>query len=106
MISRINVATINGVEIEYDPGKSEKNVSDRGISFELVSGFDFDTALIVQDTRHDYGEPRYQALGYIDSRLYALVFTTRDQVVRVISLRKANLREVKGYEQKTKSRTD
>ena len=98
-----NVATINSMKIEYDPVKCEKNISDRGLSFELASGFDFATALVIEATRHAYGEPRYQALGYIGNRLYALVFTPRGQVVRVISLRKAIPREVKSYEKNTKS---
>lgn len=46
-----------------------------------------------------YPEVRYCALGYINSRLYALVFTETALGIRVISLRKANKREVKKYEQ-------
>lgn len=103
MIVGFIVVTINNMKVEYDPVKSEKNISDRGFSFELATGFGFDTALIVEDTRQDYGEQRYQALGHIDNRLYALVFTPRGTVVRVISLRKANAREVKSYEKNTKS---
>ncbi|WP_407661989.1 BrnT family toxin [Moraxella pluranimalium] len=46
-----------------------------------------------------YPEVGYCALGYINSRLYALVFTETALGIRVISLRKANRREVKKYEQ-------
>jgi uncharacterized DUF497 family protein len=35
--------------------------------------------------------------GYIDERLYALVFTPRGDAVHVISFRKANGREIKRY---------
>jgi len=38
------------------------------------------------------------AAGLIDARLHVLVFTPRDGKVHVISLREANLREVKRYE--------
>jgi uncharacterized DUF497 family protein len=91
------------MEIEYDLAKDEKNRRDRGLSFKLAHGFDFDSALIVEDTRNDYGEPRYLALGYIGNRLHALVFTPREAALRIISLRKANSKEIKRYEQNTKS---
>jgi uncharacterized DUF497 family protein len=70
----------------------------RGIPFELAAVFEWDSALIVEDERKDYGERRFQALGRIEGRLYMLVFTPRKGKVHVISLRKANEREVKRYE--------
>lgn len=50
-------------------------------------------------TLHRYGEARFIALGYIVDRLYSMVFTVRGDMLRVISLRKANKREVKRYDQ-------
>ncbi|MEM6728351.1 MAG: BrnT family toxin [Pseudomonadota bacterium] len=67
------------------------------MGFEVIAGFDWQAARIRQDTRRDYGEPRYQALGMIDQRLYLCVFTLRDGQRRIISLRKANRREVRSY---------
>lgn len=87
------------MKIEFDPEKNEKNIRDRGINFELAADFDLATAKIWPDTRRDYGEARYIALGYIGERLHSLVFTVRNDIVRVISLRKANQREVRSYEQ-------
>jgi len=86
------------VKIEFDPAKNAKNILERGISFELAAEFDLATAKIWADTRKDYGEERFIALGYIGERLFSLVFTVRGEVLRVISLRKANSREVKNYE--------
>jgi uncharacterized DUF497 family protein len=60
--------------------------------------FEWDSALIVEDIRKDYGERRFQALGLIEGRLHVLVFTPRAGKTHVISLRKANKREVKRYE--------
>ena len=85
------------MKIEYDEAKNQNNINDRGISFELANDFDFSSALIVKDTRKDYQESRFFSLGYIARRLYALVFTPRNESIRVISLRKANSREVKKY---------
>ena len=53
--------------------------------------------MIVEDTRRDYGEPRYRVFGYIGDRLYAAVFTPRGDGLHVMSLRKANNREVKRH---------
>ncbi len=91
------------MEITFDQAKNEKNIRERGLSFEQASDFDFLTALIVVDTRHDYGEVRFRALGWLNSRLYALVFAQNAEGVRIISFRKANKREVKQYEQETQS---
>jgi uncharacterized DUF497 family protein len=62
-----------------------------------------ETAKIWQDTRKDYGEERFIALGYIEKRLFSMVFTVRGDVLRIISLRKANNREVLDYEKYTQS---
>ena len=99
----INVATIMIMEIEFDPEKNARNVRDRGISFDQAQEFDWDSALVWSDTRQDYGEERFIALGLIGERLHSLVFTVRGNAVRVISLRKANRREELGYEQENKS---
>jgi len=86
------------MKIEFDPAKNAKNILERRINFELAAEFDLATAKIWSDTRKDYGEERFIALGYIGKRLFSLVFTVRGDVLRVISLRKANNREVKSYE--------
>ena len=84
--------------ISFDPAKNQRNIVARGISFERAAAFEWDTALIAEDTRRDYGERRFQALGVIEGRLHVLVFTPRAGKTHVISLRKANQREVKRYE--------
>lgn len=64
-----------------------------GIDFADADRLDFATTLIKPDTRHDHGEPRFRALAMLDGRLHAVVFTPRDGVLRLISLRYANARE-------------
>jgi uncharacterized DUF497 family protein len=89
----ICVGTINFVSLSYDLTKSERNEALRGLPFSLAEHFDWTTALVVEDTRKDYAERRYQALGLIDGQLHMLVFTPRRGTVHVISLRRANRRE-------------
>ena len=76
--------------VTCDPSKSERNEAERGLAFSLAEEFDWGTALIVEDTRKDYDERRYQALGMIGEYLHMLVFTPRDGAVHVISLRRVN----------------
>jgi uncharacterized DUF497 family protein len=91
------------MEITYDPAKNEANIRNRGLSFELVIDFDFQTAIIWIDARKTYPEVRISALGLLVGRVHALVFTETTNGIRVISFRKANKREVKRYEQETQS---
>ena len=76
--------------------------AERGISFSTAEHFEWNTALVAEDLRRDYGEQRFQALGLIAGRLHAMVFTPRMGKVHVISLRKANSRETRRYEAQTK----
>jgi uncharacterized protein len=85
------------MQLSFDPDKNERNIQERGLAFTLAADLDWATALIDEDTRLDYGERRFRALGCIGERLYALIFTPREDLVHVISLRKANAREVKHY---------
>lgn len=75
------------MDISFDAAKNAPNIATRGISFEQALAFEWDSALIVKDTRRDYGERRFQALGLIAERL---VFTLRSGKAHVINLRKAN----------------
>ena len=54
--------------------------------------------LVRRDIRHSYGEERFQLTGRIEGRLFIVVYTPRARVIRIISARKANQREVKHYE--------
>jgi uncharacterized DUF497 family protein len=90
------------VEISYDDAKNERNIRERGLSFERAVEFNFQTAQIAQDLRHPYPERRYLALGFVGVRLHMLVFAETATGIRVISFRKANKREVKRYEKATR----
>lgn len=93
----IVVGTITPMRVTFDPTKSERNEQERGIPFSAADEFDWSTALAAEDSRRDYGERRFQAIGFIGERLHVLVFTPRGQGVHVISLRRANGRERKRY---------
>jgi uncharacterized protein len=85
------------MEVEFDAAKDAVNRAKHGVSLSAAERFDFDTALTGIDDRFDYGETREIAIGWLDSRLFYLVYTMRGDVVRVISLRPANKRESERY---------
>lgn len=87
---------------EWDETKRIINLQKHGVDFEEVYRFDWDTAITRQDDRQNYGEIRVKAKGFIGGRLHELVFNIRGGNIRIIGLRKANQREVKEYEQKTR----
>ncbi len=87
------------MELEFDREKSRVNVARRGISFDRVADLDWSSTVVWKDDRKDYGEERFSLLGLLDGRVHALTYCIRDDVVRVISFRKANAREVQRYEE-------
>lgn len=86
------------MEYEWDEIKHERNIAKHGVSFEDVALFEWSQALIIEDDRHDYAEVRYAAYGFIKGRLHVCVYTHRGDCRRIISLRKANGKEVILYE--------
>jgi uncharacterized protein len=85
------------MRISYDSAKNQRNVRDRGLSFDSAAEFDFEGALYAVDKRQDYGETRYVAVGMLGVRLHVLCFAEAPDGIRVISFRKANVREVNRY---------
>lgn len=77
-----------------DQAKNQRNIEERGLSFDQVVDFKFESALVQVDARFDYSETRYVALGFLHGRLHVLCFAETPDGIRVISFRKANSREV------------
>jgi len=85
------------VSYEWDVAKRKTNLVRHGIDFAAIEFFEWEAATIFEDRRKDYNEKRMVAYGYIKGRLVAVVYTERKTTRRIISLRKANSREVKRY---------
>ena len=99
--------TIKTIEISFDPAKNEANIRERGLPFSLVKEeFDWASAQVIEDRRRPYGERRYRAFGLIGMRLHAVIYTPRATGIHIISLRKANRREVRRYGEKAESVSD
>lgn len=90
--------------VEWDPRKAETNLRKHGIGFE-VAMFVFDDPLIYEVEEGDaYGEARYGAVGEVRGRLLFVAYTTYaengEEVVRLISARKATAQEHRAYYRK------
>jgi uncharacterized DUF497 family protein len=87
------------MQIEFDPDKDRVNQAKHGVSLVVAVDLDWDAALVWVDDRFEYSETRMIALAPKTQILYYVAFVDRGEVRRVISLRRANRREVKHYVQ-------
>lgn len=85
------------MRIEYDPEKDISNTKKHGVSLAMARDLEWDDALVWIDERFEYGEVRMIALAPITETLYYVAFVDRGVKRRIISLRRANRREVKYY---------
>lgn len=85
------------MNISFDATKDAANLAKHGVSLRLAAELEWGSALTWPDTRRAYGEPRQCGIGYIGLRLFFVAFVDRAEGRRVISLRKANSREVNRY---------
>jgi uncharacterized protein len=86
------------MRITFDPVKNARNVAERGLPFQLVADLEWETAVIREDCRRDYGERRMRVSAFLGSRLHLAIVTYREDAVHVISFRKANKKELRAYE--------
>jgi uncharacterized DUF497 family protein len=89
------------VHITFDPAKDTANFAKHGMSLALAAQMEWDSAVVWPDARRVYDEPRQCGIGYIGPRLFFVAFVDRavgtQTQRRIISLRKANSREVIRY---------
>jgi uncharacterized protein len=92
--------------MEWDAEKYAQNRRKHGVGLGDARFLDWEERRDVADTRRAYGEDRVVAYCYIGDRLYACVYTIRNDAVRIISLRKANKRETRDYGSETENTSD
>ena len=85
------------MRIEFDPTKDAVNHEKHGYSLSLAGELDWETAWVWVDDRFNYQETRLVALVLQGDMLFYVAYVERNDVRRIISLRRANRREVKHY---------
>lgn len=83
---------------QWDEAKSAANEAKHGISFLQAAQIFRGLILKTEDTRRDYGETRYVALGAFDGVVLRVVFTERDGDIRIISAWRASKHDRKTYQ--------
>ena len=89
------------MEITFDQAKDKSNMARHGVSLADAVKLDWHSVMVKPDTRRDYHELREIGYGVIEDRLYCVVIVQRGTAFHIISLRKANSREVKEYVEQT-----
>ena len=85
------------VRYVFDPAKDAINRTKHGVPLALAEILLAGSHATTTDDRFDYGEVRQIAVGLINDRFFVCVYVDRHAKRRVISLRKANKREVKRH---------
>ncbi len=81
---------------EWDEAKRLDNIQKHGVDFTAVRRFHWPTSTRDRSVRQ--GEERFLSLGYVGDRVHAVVYVRRGGNIRIISMRKANPREVERYD--------
>ncbi len=92
------------MQYEWDENKRAGNLEKHGIDFRDAASFFDSDVICFEDNRQVYEEMRFIALGKIEGRLIVTAYTWRNRNIRILSMRKANAREGKLYEEYIKNR--
>ena len=93
------------MKFEWDENKNEANMRKHEIDFKDIPEI-FDGPMIINfDDRVDYNEDRYIGIGVLRSIISVVIFVEKgENVIRIISARKANKNESKTFEKEIKNR--
>jgi uncharacterized protein len=91
------------MRIEFDYAKNRTNLQKHGVTLAAAERLEWDELQAIEDASQDYGEQRMIGYAPMGSRLYCVVYVDRGaDRRRIISLRKANQREVDRYVQENR----
>jgi hypothetical protein len=82
------------MEISFDEAKRQLTLEIRGLDFRDAARFFAAPYVEYEDDRFNYGERRFIALGHLDGRSVAIIWTPRGKTRRIISMRHAHAEEI------------
>jgi len=86
------------VEFEWDEAKAESNLHKHGVPFPFAARAFLDPERIEHvDDREEYGETRWITVGLVDEFEIIVVYTLREERIRILSARKADRNEREAY---------
>ena len=85
------------MQFEWDEKKRRANLAKHGIDFADLAPLFSGLTITVLDDRYDYGEFRFITLGLLNGIVMTVAHTETDEVIRIISARKATRYEEESY---------
>jgi uncharacterized DUF497 family protein len=85
---------------EWDEAKNRSNFTKHGLDFADAELVFAGPCVTFVDSRFDYGEERFITLGLLVGRLVTIAHAPRGEATRIVSMRKANRREQKIYQER------
>ena len=85
------------MQYEWDEAKRLSNIQKHGIDFLGIEKVFAGQTITILDDRIDYGEPRFVTVGLLQDRVVVIAHTETDEVIRIISIRKATKNEEISY---------
>ncbi len=85
------------MEFEWDEAKRRLNLKKHGIDFIHAEQVFEGGTITILDDRFDYGEERFVTFGLLEGRVVAIAHMETDEVIRLISVRKATKHEENNY---------
>lgn len=90
------------LSFEWDDKKAAENYAKHGVSFQFVTrAFKDPFAIERIDDRHDYDEERFILIGTAEDVVLFVVYTEREERIRLISARRATKQEYEDYVKQT-----
>ncbi|HEX8160380.1 MAG TPA: BrnT family toxin [Pyrinomonadaceae bacterium] len=87
------------MKFEWDEAKNKENIRKHELDFADAWEIFAAPMLAALDAREDYGEDRWIGIGFLRNFIAVVTYAEREEVIRVISLRKALKHERTRFEQ-------
>ena len=93
-----NLVMVSSRDFDWDDGKAASNLAKHGVPFPYATRVFQDAGMIdIDASRAGDDEVRKKAIGVIEGRIFAVVFTEREGATRIISARRCNAKEARLY---------
>lgn len=88
------------MDVIWDPAKAEANLRKHGVHFSDAEAVLFDPLALSMNDSDAEGEDRYIAIGQdVVGRILVVIYTYREDQIRIISARSATRKEIRTYEE-------
>jgi uncharacterized DUF497 family protein len=87
----------DAMAFEFDPEKSAANLAKHGIDFDVAKAL-WDDENAISGPAVSLDEDRWMRVAKLDGKLWSAIYTFRDGIIRLISVRRSRAGEARQYE--------